>query len=152
MSLVTKIETIVNTLYPDYTFMLATPSNADATITNLEKTEVPVVILEVPFDKPKSYKQNANLITTNDITLWFMQTRARDNTDVEINTKIEAMELVGDRVMNNILQEDIIMIDNGEDFNYTSRQVWNFFISVLCGVKITMKVKEQQIISYCQTP
>jgi len=148
MSLITNIETIVNTLYPTYEFILASKQNADDEIFNNDTGYY--IILDDTITKDKELQQNANILTYNSFEMWCMQLRDEDDSDETVNTKCLEMELVGDRIMTNIFQLDSVLINNNESFKYKSDKIKNFFISILCGQKITFKVKENQIISYCK--
>jgi len=155
MSLVTNISTIVSTLYPDATFQLMSNLKANKESFTLESSELPFIVLDNTLVKRKQIQQNANTLTNTALRMLFLNKHSDKSnihqTDTEMNTIVEAMEVVADNVMINILLLDQIRTASGEVPEYTITPQFRIFTSVLSGVEAVATWKENQTTRWCKT-
>ncbi len=156
MSLVTDIQTIVNTLYPDATFRVMSDFHANAESTKLGFNEFPLISLDNMFKKRVQINPNANLSKRTPLKMWFLtKSITKQNvylTDLELEALYISMELHADRVFNNIYQLDSIRINQNEISEYETERKSKVFAPVLSGVLATANWKENNIVSWCKVP
>ncbi|MDX1701311.1 MAG: hypothetical protein R3250_11880 [Melioribacteraceae bacterium] len=147
MSLKSQIEALASTLYPDYTFIFASRLNADATVHDISEDDTPIIKLDNRIPKDKRINLNSNITSTNNIELYALRRRNDDDSDETINGYIEEMELVCDRFAINIQALDNVLLSENEELQYRTQPIFMHYISGLCGSKLIMRAKEQQVIS-----
>lgn len=151
MSLVTEIQTIVNRLYPDATFKLASEFNAAMATSAIKTDELPFVVLDNTIKKNNRIEKNASINKRTALKMYFVNKVNSDISDPSQNTVIEAMELMADRVFLNIYRLDSVRNGFNEVREYSTEPVFKIFADKLSGVIATATCKVNTIISWCTT-
>jgi hypothetical protein len=156
MSLVTDIQTIVNTLYPSATFTFASEFNANKESYSTAESGFPLIILDNTLPKRNIINPNANITKPTRIKMLFLTKHTDKNnvnqTDTEMNSLVEAMEVIADRVFINIYQLDSIRRNANEISEYQINPRFRVFNTILTGVEGIANWKENKIINWCKTP
>ncbi len=150
MSLVTKIQTIITTLYPSATNILSSKFNANVQSFNLESTELPVIVIDNELSKDAEIKKNLNVQKDSRLLISFLNLDSVDNTDAQSEVIIEAMEVMADKVAVNIYQlPEIIPVTGNQKYRLTPAfHIWS---TNLTGVILEMKVNENIVVDFCST-
>ena len=154
MSLTTKIKTIVNTLYPNATFALSSWFKANLSSYNIEEITInkPLIVLSNELKKDKEMEPNVNILANTRVLMWFL-VKSDDGvyaTDADMQTDIEALEIIADRVYNNIYQLSEVRLKEGELFRYSTTPKFKIWNSVLTGVEAEARIKENQVRNICK--
>lgn len=155
MSLTSDIETIVTTLYPDSNYILSSWFKANLASYNLDEitTTKPLIILSNELKKEKEIQPNVNILANTRVLMWFL-TKATDGvytTDTAMQSDIDKLELIADRVYSNIFQLPIIRLKDSELFRYSTTPKFKIFNAVLIGIEAEARLKDNQIIDICKT-
>lgn len=151
MSLTTDIKTIVNTKFPDATYALSSWFNANRDSYDIAEmtVEKPLIILNNELPTDKEIQENVNILANTRIMMWFLTQGDVYKTDIEMNTAIEALTLIADRVYINIFQLNSIRLKGSELFKYRITPKFKIWNSVLIGIEVEARVKENQIRNFC---
>ena len=120
MSLTSDIATIVNTKFPDATYALNSWFKANLKSYNIEEMTIakPLIILNNELPKNKEIQPNVNILAETRVMMWFL-VKGGDGvytTDAAMNTDIELLEVMADKVYNNIFQLPTIRLKGNESF------------------------------------
>jgi hypothetical protein len=150
MSLYSEIQTIVNTLYPDSSFILSSKFQANVTAYLSEDAVLPLVILDNELSKNVSIQKNNNILKDSKILISFLDLDSTDNTDEQSETIREAMEVMADRVANNIYQLQSVHPIGNQKYKITP--LFHVFSSNMTGVALEMQVNYNEIVIMCKIP
>ena len=153
MSLTTEIATIVNTKFPDATYLLSSWMKANRKSFDFDTMTLaePLIVLNNELTKDKEIQQNVNVLANTKINMLFLVKGSVYSTDVEMNTAIEALELMADQVFNNIYQLSQTRLKGSELLSYKITPKFKIWNSVLVGVEAEGRFKENQVINFCTT-
>lgn len=156
MSLTTEISNIINTKFPGdtKTYLLSSWFKANRKSFDIEEMtlEKPLIILNNELTKDKEIQKNANTLADTRIIMQFLVKGNVYENDLEMNTDIEALELIASNIMNIIYRSDFIRLKGTELFKYKITPKFKIYNSVLVGVEAEARIKENQLISFCSTP
>lgn len=152
MSLTSDISNIVNTKFPDATYILSSWFKANRASYDIEQMTLaePLIVLSNELSTDKEIQPNVNILAETKVLMWFLVKGGEGvyTTDEEMNTDIEALAIMADQVYNNIYQLDSIRIKGGL-FKYKTTPKFKIWNSVLVGVEAEARVKENQIRNFC---
>ena len=104
MSLFTQIQIIVEGLYPDATFMLASAFEGNYESLNIDPADLPLIILDDMLSKDCEVKQSNNVQKDTTILINCFNQGSPENTTLERNTIYDAMEDIADVIGVNVYQ------------------------------------------------
>jgi len=155
MSLVTDIQTIVNTLYPSATFKFMSEFHGNLQSHDMTNVSFPLIILDNTLRKRKQIHTNANLTSSTRLVMYFLTKHSDKSnihqTDTEMNTLVENMEQIADEVFIQIYRLEKVRFGQNEIAEYDIDPEFKFMSSVLSGVKAQASWKENQIRNWCLT-
>lgn len=146
MSLVSSISAIVTLLSPTATYILSSKFNANLKSFSIASTALPLIILDNELSKQNEIKANNNVMKTHRVVMSFLTLDKTNNTDVQTNAIIEAMETLADRVAVNIYQ---LIEDRPEPRQkYSITPLFHAFSTNLSGVALEMQVNYNSIVNF----
>jgi hypothetical protein len=155
MSLITDIQNIVNTKFPNATFILSSWFKANRESYNMETitTLQPLIVLNNELKKEKEIQQNANILSDTNVIIRVLSKGGDEvyTSDVDMNTDIEILENIADQIANNIYQLESIRLTGTTNQKYSIIPIFKAWNSVLIGVELDMRVKENQIRNWCKS-
>ena len=146
MSLISEIQSIIASLSPDSTFLLASKFRANVSAQFLEASELPLIVLDNEIKGESSIQKNFNIIKKKKYVIWFLQKDTPDNTDVQTNTIQEAMELLADKTALNIYRLEAVRLTGGNQ-KYNIQPIFHAFSKDLSGVFLEINVEYNNVIS-----
>lgn len=151
MSIATSIESIVNSLYPDATYALSSEFRANVKSYNLSEitTTKPLIILNNEQPREKEIQVNANVLSNTRILMYFLTKSDIYTNDNDLNTALDDLEIIADRVMLNIYQLDDVRLKNNELQQYRLTPRFRVWSSILSGWEAEARFKENQIRNWC---
>ena len=149
MALQDDIKNIVETTYPNGTFVLGNKFFADFESYTTQSTEMPFIVLDNTLKKDNSIQPNGNVLKRTQINIWFLDVDKYDNTPTETSIIQTQMEAIADNIYLQILQLSYIRSEN-ED--YTTTRAFHLFNSRLSGVFVQARWSEQTKPSWCPVP
>lgn len=150
MSLYSRIKTVVETIYPDATFKFSSDFWANIESFNLDASELPFIVLDNELPKDAEIKMNNNAQKDTKIIISFLNQDTPDNTDLQRDSIIRAMEGYADRIAVQIYQFDEIRPLNNRQ-KYKLSPLFHVFNTDLSGVALEMQANENVIINFDQT-
>lgn len=156
MSLTTQIENIVNTLYPDAHYFLRSWMKANKESYDLNEMTIakPLIVLNNEIPKDKEIQDSLNTLAETRIIMWFLA-KPDDGvyaTDPTMNTLLEQLEPIADRVYNNIFLLDNIRLLEGQKFRYRLTPKFKIWNSALVGWEAEARVRDNQLTNFCTSP
>ena len=146
MSLVAGIKSIINTLAPTGTCILASKFRANVNAQYLEATELPLVVIDSEIKGTTSIQKNFNLIKKKKYIIWFLQKDAPGNTDDQTNTIQDAMELLADKTALNIYRLEVVRLTGGNQ-KYNIQPMFHAFSKDLSGVFLEIDIEYNNVVS-----
>ena len=150
MSLITDIQTIITTLYPDATSILSSRFKANESSFDVETDDLPLIILDNELEKEAEIKINNNIQKNTKIIISVLQLDSLDNSDQESEVIRQAMEDIADRLAVNIYQLQAIRPIN-DTSRYKTTPMFHVFSTNLTGVALEMRANYNEIVSFCKT-
>ena len=145
MALENDIATIINTLYPDATFMLASRLRADINSFHVESDELPLIVLDNEFKKENEIQANGSTTKKPRLVIWFLNQDTPDNTDAQTLAIQQAMELMADRTAQAIFRLQNIKPQGNQKYNTTP--LFHRYNSDLSGVALEILANENTVIT-----
>lgn len=150
MSLVTQIKTILTTLNPDGTNILASKFRANVDAQYLESTELPLIVIDNEIKSRNSIQKNFNIIKNKKYIIWFLQKDTPDNTDDQTKAIQEAMELLADRTALNLFRLEVVRLTGGNQ-KYNIEPAFHVYSKDLSGVFLEIDVEYNNVVT-CLPP
>ena len=147
MDLVSDIQTIITTLYPDATQILSSKFQANVTAFLTELTELPLIIIDNELSKDADIKKNNNVQKDSKILITFLNLDEAGNTDVQSDVIRSSMEAMADRVAVRIYQLIPCRLISGNQ-KYKLTPMFHVFSSNLTGVALEMQCNYNQIVNF----
>lgn len=149
MSLITDIQSIITTLFPDATQVLS--SNFQANVTSFElPTEFETfIIIDNELSKDPEIKPNNNIIKDSRILISVLKLDSLENTDLQSETLRSVTELIADRIAVNIYQK-LPVRPNGNQ-RYRTYPLFHVFQSNMTGTALEMRVLYNEVITFRTT-
>ena len=147
MNLVSDIQTIITTLYPDATQILSSKFQANVTAFLTELTELPLIIIDNELSKVADIKKNNNVQKDSKILITFLNLDEAGNTDVQSDAIRSSMEAMADRVAVRIYQLIPCRLISGNQ-KYKLTPMFHVFSSNLTGVALEMQCNYNQIVNF----
>ncbi len=155
MSLTGDIQNIVNSKFPNATYLLSSwfKANRESYDIDIITLSQPLIVLSNELSKDKEIQSNANILSNTNIVMWFLVKGGDEvyTSDIDMNNDIEQLENMADQIANNIYQLDSIRLTGTSLQSYRITQKFKIWNSVLIGVELEMRVKENQIINWCKS-
>lgn len=146
MSVVSQLETISNTLYPDATFMLASKFKASRSSFDIDSVDYPLILVDNEIRKNNSIRSNNNITKRTRIVLSVLDRMDIYSTSTEIQTKQDAMELIADKIIVNMYQQTNINPEGNQD--YTTDPVFHHLVTNLVGVACDVTFNDTVVIDW----
>ena len=151
MSLITDIQGIITTLYPDATNILSSRFKANVASFDIESAELPLIIIDNELVKDVEIKINSNVQKGTRIVISVLQLDSLDNTDQQSETIRQAMEVIADRIAVNIYQL-VAIRPIGDRQKYKLTPAFHVFNTNLTGVILDMVANYNEVVSFCKVP
>ena len=145
MALESSIQTIINTLQPDATYMLASRFRADLNSFHIESDDLPLIVLDNELPKNATIQENGTTSKETRILMWFLNQDTPDNTDTQTNAIQQAMELIADRTAQAIFRLPNIHPIGNQKYRITP--LFHVYNTDLSGVALEILVNDKQIIT-----
>lgn len=150
MSLITDIEEIITTLYPDSLFVTANHFNANYESYLATLDQLPIIVFDNELPKNSTIQNNNNVIKDTKVIITILDLDDLDNNDEQSRSIQVATEDIADRIAVNIFQK-IPVRPNGNQA-YKLVPVFHAFSSNLTGTILEMQVRYNTIINFNTTP
>jgi len=150
MSLTTRIKTIIETLYPNATYILSSKFAANRASFDVTSEKLPLIILDNELPKDNEIKKNNNITKDTRLIISILDSDSAYLDDDNTNAIIEAMELIADIIAVNIYQLEEIRPISGNQ-KYKTTPAFRVYNTHLSGVILEMRVNENQTIRFCAT-
>lgn len=134
MSIQSDIQSIITTLYPDATYMLASRFRYSVESQEIENTEFPLIVLNNELTTDKEIQENRNTLSKYRIQLTVLKKDDEFNNDEETDAIRQQCEDILDRIMMNIYDLDAIRVRNGQDLKYRVIPIIKATPNILSGV------------------
>lgn len=146
MGLISDIQTIITTAYPDATLMLSSKFQANIQTYIAEPENLPIIIIDNEFPKTSEIKKNNNVIKDTKVLISFLDIDDTGNTDIQTNTIIENMEAMADAIAVRIYL--LIPVRPAGNQKYKITPMFHVFSSNMSGVALEMQVNYNSIIYF----
>jgi hypothetical protein len=140
MALEGQIQTIITSIAPTATYMLASKFRANLESFHINPDELPLIVLDNELSKNVSIQQNYSVIKETRIVLWFLNQDTPDNTDNQTNGIQNAMELLADRTALQIYNIDNVRPSGNQKYKITP--LFHVYNTDLSGAALDMVVNE----------
>jgi hypothetical protein len=140
MALEGQIQTIITSIAPTATYMLASKFEANLESFHINPDELPLIVLDNELSKNVSIQQNYSVIKETRIVLWFLNQDTPDNTDNQTNAIQNAMELLADRTALQIYNIDNVRPSGNQECKII--KLFNVHNTDLSGVALDIVVNE----------
>jgi len=145
MGLISDIQRIITAKYPDATFILSSKFNANLESFSVDSDKLPLIILDNEISKNNAIQKNNNIMKEHKIVCSFFALDYPDNTDVQTNALIEAMEVYSDWLAGQIFRLVEARIISGNQ-KYKITPMFHIFNTNLSGISLEMLVNYNSII------
>ena len=148
MSLITGIQSIVNTLNPDGTFFLSSKFKANRSSFDVSSTNTPLVILDNELPKDCEIAKNNNFLENTRLVITILKFDDPLSTDIQQNVIVEDCEALARRIIFNIFQLFYVRPTAGIQ-NYAITPAFNVFATSMSGCIIDMRVRVSLVTDVC---
>ena len=145
MSLISSIETIITTFYPDSEYILSSTFHANKQSFDITSAKMHMIILDNELSKDAEIKPSANVHKDTRIVISFLDEDSLDNTDAQTEVIRAAMESMADTVAFQIYQLPDIRPSGNQKYKLTP--AFHVFNTNLSGVIMEIKAIENVVIS-----
>lgn len=149
MSVKSKIKSIVQTYYPDATFVFQSWFNSNIESFDISEMTVskPLIVFYNKISEDVEMQQNMNIVSEQNIRIRILAKTTQDQTDEYINDNfIEPLKIIANKIMINLFYD----VEIKGSFNPKWRfgdPLLKIYNSILSGVEVTSNVKLQQVIT-----
>jgi hypothetical protein len=141
MSLASKISTIIQTAYPDATFILSSKFKANVASFDIPAAELPLIILNNELSAEAEIKKNNNISLNRRVVISFFALDSVENTDAQSFAIQESMEQIAVYIAAIIWQlPEIVPVGGNQKFKITPE--FHVFNTNLTGVTLDMNANE----------
>lgn len=152
MSLLSSIETISNTLYPDSTFIFGSQFYANVKAYEQNSDKFPLIILDNMMITDEEAQQNGNTLSDGEIKIIIFFLDTFNPTDKVSNDFVESAKTMARRIMWNIFQLEVVRLREGTRPKWRMQPQIRSWNGIYTGVVCTSKFIENINESICTEP
>jgi len=156
MSLPSDLKLVIETRFPTSEIVFSSWFLANRNSHDLDEskltTAAPYIIIFNDADKNKAIQPNANVLSDTLIQVQILAQDTKDANSEESQIIIDALEPLADNIAGIIYRKNNIRLEGAETFRYKVKPMFKRYNSILTGVQLEIRAKENQLISFCTEP